>query len=189
MPDPDPFLIFTRKLGELGLPHMVSGSVAAIFYGEPRMTNDVDIIVVLKPEDVSRLEAAFPRTEFYCPPEEVIRIEIGRPQRGHFNLIHHRTGFKADIYLSGSDPLHAWGLARTRNVELEGDVLTLAPPEYVVLRKLQYFREGHSEKHLRDVHRMLKSLGETWDRGTLEPMIHQLGLQSEWTTARDYSGP
>jgi len=188
MPPPDPFLIFTRKLGELDLPYMVSGSVAAIFYGEPRMTNDVDIIVVLKSEDVPRLEAAFPMAEFYCPPGEVIRIELERSQRGHFNLIHHQTGLKADIYLSGSDPLHAWGLARTRRVSLQGDTLTLAPPEYVIVRKLQFYREGHSEKHLRDVHRMLKSLGGDWDRSTLEPMIQQLGLQAEWVSARDYSG-
>ena len=43
MDSPEPFLIFTRKLNELGLPYMVSGSVAAIYYGEPRMTNGVDI--------------------------------------------------------------------------------------------------------------------------------------------------
>jgi hypothetical protein len=45
MPSPEPFLIFTRKLRELGLRYMVSGSVAAIFYGEPRLTNDVDISI------------------------------------------------------------------------------------------------------------------------------------------------
>ena len=108
MPAADPFLIFTRKLGELRLPYMVSGSVAAIFNGEPRLTNDVDIVVFLEPGDVPRLESAFPPETFYCAPGEVIRVEPGRPQRGHFNLIHHETGFKADIYLSGSDPLHAW---------------------------------------------------------------------------------
>ena len=37
MPAVEPFLIFTRKFEELGIPYMVSGSVAAIFYGEPRI--------------------------------------------------------------------------------------------------------------------------------------------------------
>jgi hypothetical protein len=32
MPAPEPFLIFTRKLNELGLRHMVSGSVAAVTF-------------------------------------------------------------------------------------------------------------------------------------------------------------
>ncbi len=56
MPPFEPFLIFTRKFNELGLRYMVTGSVAAIYYGEPRMTNDIDVVVSLRPEDVLRLE-------------------------------------------------------------------------------------------------------------------------------------
>ncbi len=47
MSPPEPFLVFTRKLNELQLRYMVSGSVAAIFYGEPRLTNDIDIILYI----------------------------------------------------------------------------------------------------------------------------------------------
>lgn len=143
MPPPEPFLIFTRKLEELGIRYMVSGSVAAIYYGEPRMTNDVDIIVFLQRSDATRLEAAFPGDDFYCPPREVIQIEIARSQRGHFNLIHHETGFKADIY-PVCDELHRWGLSRAQIVELDEDRVSFAPPEYVVVRKLQFYREGGS---------------------------------------------
>ncbi len=52
---------------------------------------------------------ALPAEEYYCPPLEVIDSERTRDQRGHFNLIHHETGFKADIYLVGSDELHRGG--------------------------------------------------------------------------------
>jgi hypothetical protein len=76
MQGPEPFLIFTRKLNRLGVPYMISGSVAAIFYGEPRMTNDVDIIVLLKNDDLPKLTAAFPLDEFYCPPEEVMKTSF-----------------------------------------------------------------------------------------------------------------
>ncbi len=94
MPPPDPFLSFTRTFQELRIPYLVSGSVASIYYGEPRMTNDVDIILFLKLEDVSRLESAFPPERYYCPPAEVIRTEMGRSEGGHFNLIDQSTGFK-----------------------------------------------------------------------------------------------
>ena len=189
MASPDPYLLFTRRLQDLKIPYVVSGSVAATFYGEPRMTNDVDIIVFLKSDDVTRLQNAFPPDDFYCPPAEVIQVELQRPQRGHFNLIHHASGFKADIYLSGSDPLHAWALARAKKVKIDDDDLSLAPPEYVILRKLQFYREGQSAKHLRDIHRMLVAIGQDWDLASLETLIAQYGLAAEWESARAYSGP
>jgi hypothetical protein len=110
-------------------------------------------------------------------------MEVNREQRGHFNLIHHETGFKADIYPCTRDLLHTWGLANVRSVELEGDTIHLAPPEYVIIRKLQYFREGRAQKHLRDISRMLLGLGEAWDRGLLETMIREHSLQDEWQQA------
>lgn len=183
MPLPEPFLIFTRTFGELEIPYMVSGSVAAIFYGEPRLTNDVDIIVFLKNENLPSVEKAFPLEEFYCPPLSVMRLEVAREQRGHFNLIHHATGFKADIYTSGRDALHAWGLRNARRVELENDSIMLAPPEYVIVRKLQFFREGNSQKHLRDIGRMLVGLGVEWRRDSLLALIDEQGLAREWQAA------
>ena len=68
MLSPEPFRIFTRKLEELQLRYAVTGSLAAIYYGEPRMTNDVDIVLLLGRNDVERLELAFPADEFSCPP-------------------------------------------------------------------------------------------------------------------------
>lgn len=186
MQSPEPFLIFTRKLNELDLRYMVSGSVAAIYYGEPRMTNDVDIIVFLRRDDVAGLLKAFPGETFYCPPREVILLELAREQRGHFNLIHHDSGFKADIYLTGRDELHAWGMAHAKAVNLGEERVMIAPPEYVILRKLQFYREGQSQKHLRDISRMLSGLGDDWPREPLLQMIQAERLQAEWQKAADF---
>ncbi len=186
MDSPEPFLIFTRKLNELGLRYMVSGSVAAIYYGEPRMTNDVDIIVFLRREDACRLIDAFPLDSFYCPPLDVIESERTRDQRGHFNLIHHDTGFKADIYLTGRDELHAWGMANVVCADLDGDQVMFAPPEYVIIRKLQFYREGGAEKHLRDISRMLAGLGESWPRQQLEQLIREHRLDTAWQKVLEF---
>jgi hypothetical protein len=48
MPSPEPFCIFTRKFNQLEVPYTVTGSLAAIFYGKPRLTNDVDLVVFLQ---------------------------------------------------------------------------------------------------------------------------------------------
>ena len=187
MPSREPFLIFTQKLNELGVRYMVSGSVAAIYYGEPRMTNDVDIIVFLRREDARRLLEAFPATDFYCPPLEVIESERSRDQRGHFNLIHHETGFKADIYMTGKDELHAWGIGHAIVGDIDGDKVCFAPPEYVIVRKLQFFREGGSTKHLRDISRMLIGLSDEWNRQPLLEMIEVHKLKDEWQKVLEHS--
>jgi hypothetical protein len=185
MQPPEPYLIFTRKFQEMGLRYMVSGSIAAIYYGEPRLTNDVDIIIFLRREDSRRLVAAFPPEDFYCPPLDVIESERSRDQRGHFNLIHHDTGFKADIYLTGRDDLHTWGFAHVVTADIDGDTIVFAPPEYVIVRKLQFFREGGSGKHLRDIQRMLVGLGDDWPHSTLEGMIREHHLETEWNQVKD----
>ena len=56
----------------------------------------------------------------------------------------------------------------------------LAPPEYVIIRKLEYYREGGSEKHLRDIRSMLALSGEQMDRPSLDEWIQRRGLQTEW---------
>jgi hypothetical protein len=42
MPEAELFLLFIRPLNRAGIRYVIGGSVAAIFYGEPRFTNDVD---------------------------------------------------------------------------------------------------------------------------------------------------
>ena len=150
----DLIFLFTRPLEDAGLEYFVTGSVAAIAYGEPRMTRDLDLVLELPWRRVDVLTAAFPPDKFYCPPEEVMVEEARRDSRGHINLIHHATGFKADLYLRGQDPLHAWAMARRRRLSLPEGRLWVAPPEYVIVRKLEFYREGRSEKHLRDIRAM-----------------------------------
>jgi hypothetical protein len=186
MPEANLFLMFTQRLNALGAAYMVSGSVAVIIYGEPRLTHDVDLIVVLDREHIARLPEVFPPAEFYCPPTEVIELEAAREQRGHFNIIHHETGFKADVYLHGRDPLHAWGLARARQLGVEGQLFVVAPPEYVILRKLEYYREGGSEKHLRDIRSMLDTSPDAINRTELEKQISARGLQEAWGQVQEH---
>ena len=88
--------LFVSRLEKLDAPYMITGATAAIIYGQPRVTNDLDVVLNLNEEKRARLLELFSETEFYVPPESVIRAEQSRGQRGHFNLIHHESGYKAD---------------------------------------------------------------------------------------------
>jgi len=177
-------LLFVRPLNQLGVRYIVSGSVAAILYGEPRLTHDVDFVVFLKHEDIRRLPEVFPSPAFYVPPADVIAAEVAREQRGHFNVIHSDTGFKADFYTAGRDELHAWAFRKTRRMEYRGEPVVVAPPEYVIVRKLEYYREGGSEKHLRDIRSMLAVSADQLDRVALDEWIRRRGLEPEWNQVR-----
>lgn len=176
----DLFSIFTTRLEKAGVPYMVTGSVAGMIYGEPRLTHDVDIVCELDDAAIDRLPSLFPEEEFYCPPIEVMRLEARRPQRGHFNIIEHATGFKADIYLLSREALHRWGLDNRRAIEMDGHTLQVAPPEYVIVRKLQYFAEGRSPKHISDIQGILRHTSDQLDELRLEQLIEQAGVQREW---------
>jgi hypothetical protein len=180
MPELEPILLFIRPLRQAGIRYIVTGSVASIFYGEPRLTLDVYLLVFLKVGDIARLPGLFPANEFYLPPAEIIAGEARREQRGHFNLLHLATGFKADLYLTGRDELEAWAFRNQRGIQFEGETVALAPPEYVIVRKLEYYREGGSEKHLRDVRSMLAVSGEQLDQTALRDWIQRRGLEAEW---------
>jgi hypothetical protein len=186
MPEHNLFRIFVSRLNKLSIRYMITGAVASIIYGEPRLTNDIDLVIDLNDDDVEIFADAFPIEDFYCPPIEVIRLEIGRSQRGHFNLIHHATGFKADIYASGRDELHHWGLKNRKPFDVEDEKFWLAPVEYVILRKLEYYREGESEKHLRDISSIMALSADEIDFKLLEAQIIKRAIEKEWQAAIDF---
>lgn len=171
---------FTSRLNQCELPYFITGSVAAIFYGEPRLTLGVDVVLELVLSQAPLLRAAFPDQDFYCPPLEVLEAEAGRARRGHFNVIHRATGFRADVYVAGRDPLHRWAMERRRSIALGGDGVWVAPPEYVIVRKLEYYREGGSEKHLGDIAGMLHLSRGAIDEPSLVELIKTRGLEEQW---------
>ena len=178
------FELFVDPLNRIGIRYMITGAVASMIYGEPRLTHDIDLVVELGTENAEKMIEVYPANEFYCPPVEVIKVEIKRDHRGHFNLIHHETGFKADVYLMGEDSLHDWGMSKRRQIDIEGKILWVAPPEYVIIRKLQYFREGGSEKHLRDIAGMVEISREQIDFNELENKINENSMGKEWEEVR-----
>lgn len=178
MPVPDPLALFLEPLEHLGLPYCVTGSVAASVYGEPRLTADIDIVLLLEVRAIASLRAAFPDSVYYVPPDETLRLELARDTRGMFSLIHLDSQFKADIYLAARDPLHEWALANRRRIDLGDDGAWIAPPEYVILRKLEYLREGGQDKHVRDIRFILAA--SSVDRSYVERHVARLGLGDQW---------
>lgn len=159
------------------IPYMVVGSIASMIYGEPRMTHDMDVVVLLAPKDASRVESIFSEDQYYCPPIEVIRNEI--VHRGQFNLIHHESGLKVDIVIRKDTEFAVNEFGRRRKVPFfNGNEVFIASPEDIVIAKLEYFRLGGSEKHLRDIRGILAE--SEVDMTYLHLWVEKLGLANQW---------
>jgi len=174
---------FIRPLISTGLPYAVTGSVAAMAYGEPRLTNDIDLVLEIKTADIPHLIEAFPEADFYLPPSEVIASEIVRGNRGHLNIISQHSLLKADVYLVSGDPLHHWAMENVRIINIEGLPIAFTPPEYLIIRKLEFFREGGSQKHLRDIAAMLEESPDIIDQTFLQHHLTALNLTAQYQAA------
>lgn len=172
----------TSVIERLGLRYFVTGSVATIFYGEPRFTNDIDIVVDLPPGRISELREAFPAPDYYVS-EESVRGAVSR--KGQFNVIHPASGLKVDIMVPSEDAFNRSRFSRVRRLHTAPDYeVTFASPEDVILKKLEYYREGGSEKHLRDIAGVLKISGTQIDFVYLDEWAERLNLLEIWTKAR-----
>ena len=160
------------------IPYMISGSQASIYYGEPRFTQDIDIIAALGAGDLSALLARFPASDFYLSAEAAREaVET----RGQFNIVHPGSGLKIDIFVNKDTPYDRVRLERRQRLPLvPGMEAWFARAEDVILYKLLYYREGQSELHVRDIIGILRVSGPEIDSGYVVTWAERLGLRGVW---------
>lgn len=165
-------------LERLGLSYLVTGSIATVLYGEPRFTNDIDIVVALSAERIEEFCRSFPQPEFYLSPESVRRAVDRKSQ---FNIIHPASGLKLDIMVPAESSFNRSRFGRARRIRLMPDLeVSFAAPEDVIIKKMEYHREGGSEKHLRDIAGILKVSAGQVDRAYIAEWADRLGLNEIW---------
>ncbi|MBI2606007.1 MAG: hypothetical protein HYW49_08000 [Deltaproteobacteria bacterium] len=166
-----------QALEDNSIEYMIVGSVASIVYGEPRLTKDMDLVIELAPADARKIPRIFPAEKFYSPPVEILGDEI--MNRGHFNLIHHDSGLKIDLMIRKNSEHAKTEFTRRRKIEIwEGFFAPVAAPEDVIIKKLVYYTEGGSEKHVRDIQGILSN--SDVDRAYIEIWTAKLGLADAW---------
>ncbi len=171
------FQVVLKKLESVDINYMIVGSIASMVYGEPRLTKDMDIVVDIKASDAIKFENIFAAPEYYCPPQEILIDEI--LNRGQFNLLHVSTGLKVDVMVRKKTAFDDSRFARRQNVELWPNFTAfLASAEDVILKKLEFYREGGSEKHLRDIRGILANT--EIDKNYVSHWVSQLNLMNEW---------
>lgn len=170
--------VVVTEFEKLGLPYLVTGSIATILYGEPRFTNDIDIVVDLPPDKIPALCKALPASEFYLS-EDAVRQAVAN--RGQFNIIHPASGLKVDVIIPQESDFNRSRFARAQRVSPSSEYSAMfASVEDVIIKKMEYYREGGAEKHLRDITGVLKVSGQRVDRDYVDGWAARLGLLDIW---------
>jgi len=175
-------------LDRLAIPYSVIGSVASIIYGEPRFTNDIHIVVVVQAKQAQALCREFPEEQFYVSIHAAVDAAI---RHGQFNVIHPDSGLKIDFIVAEPTAFNQSRLSRARRVQIAPGAIMdpmFSSPEDIIIKKLEYYWSGGSDKHLRDIAGILKTCGSQLDFAYIEHWTVDLGLQAEWESARASQG-
>jgi hypothetical protein len=162
----------------LDIPYLVTGSVASMAYGEPRLTNDIDIVASIKESHIAGLLEAFPDSEYYIS-EDDIREAIVR--QWQFNIVHPSSGLKVDVIVKKDSAFDDSRFSRIQRIfPAESYQANFASPEDVIIKKMEFYKEGGSEKHLRDITGILKISGGAIDREYVSDWAKRLELTEIW---------
>lgn len=141
-------------LDNMRVPYALTGGIAASFYGKPRSTHDFDIIIQVAPEPGSakKISSVFEK-DFYASEEGIIDALLHKTM---FNIIHHETGLKIDLWVLKEDEYDRTAFARREKIRALGMDLYILSAEDMILNKLLWHKISDIDKHLSDA----RSIGE-----------------------------
>ena len=171
-------------LEAVGAHYFIGGSVASSLQGEPRATNDIDIVVSLSPAKVGAFALALGPS--YEVDQEMLRDALTR--RSCANIFYLPRVTKIDIFGLGDGAFDEAEFGRRRRVSVSptGAELFVKSPEDTVLQKLRWFRLGGevSERQWRDVVSVLQTMGADLDDAYLQSVAVSADLVSLLDRAR-----
>jgi hypothetical protein len=166
-------LLVAQRLEKAGIAYMVTGSVAMSFYATPRMTRDIDIVIDIRETDIPRMVDLF-TSDFYINRN---MIESAIRHEDMFNIIHNEYVVKIDFVVRKSDEYRQVEFARRRKVRVDSTDIWIVSPEDLVLSKLWWAKDSHSERQLADVTNIMNHVPDL-NREYLQKWVQGLGLSS-----------
>jgi len=170
-------------LDGVGIPYMLTGSLASSFHGMPRSTRDIDLVVDPEPGQLESLFAKLPDESYYA---DLTMALAALAQRSQFNVVDYRSGWKIDVIIRKNRPFSRTEFGRRTAVEFGGGTLVVASAEDVLLAKLEWGKAGGgSERQLEDAAGILVGQGQDLDEDYLEKWAAELDVRDELRAARE----
>jgi hypothetical protein len=161
-------------LDRLQISHYVGGSLASSLFGEPRFSEDLDLIIALAPEQSRTFIQAF-ESSFYVSETALDDALNGRCVS--FNVIRTLSGEKVDLFISKPDDFSVSKMLRRISYPISADnSIWICSVEDIILQKLVWGQGSQSEKQWRDVLGVLKVQCNRLDYGYLAQWSDRLGI-------------
>jgi hypothetical protein len=175
----------TTALDQSSVAYMLTGSFASAYYGMPRSTQDIDVIIEATPEQLRSLVQSLPLDQYYSDLDAALQAHQAESM---FNVIDLSTGWKIDFILRKSRPFSREEFRRRVRVNLQGVSLFVASAEDIVVAKLEWSRLAQSQRQIEDAAAILRTRRETLDRSYIEKWTRELHLEDEWDKACRVAG-
>lgn len=160
---------------------MLTGSFASAYYGAPRSTQDIDIVIEATAVQLQTFVKFLPSGEYYADLDAALEA---RRRESLFNVIDLATGWKIDLIIRKSRAFSQEEFSRRQLVSVQGLPLFVASAEDVVIAKLEWSKLAQSQRQIEDVAAILRLRWESLDRRYLEKWIPELNLNEEWLNAK-----
>lgn len=172
-------------LDQAGIAYMLSGSFASAYYGSPRSTQDIDLVIETTPAQLRSFVQGLPSAEYYADLDAALEAH---KRQSMFNVIDLASGWKVDFIIRKSRAFSVEEFRRRQLTQLSDGPLFVASAEDVVVSKLEWSKLGQSRRHIEDVAGILGRRRESLDLSYIERWIVELALEAEWRDARGAAG-
>ncbi len=163
-----------KKLDEQNIPYMLSGSVSSSLHGQPRATNDADIVIAPAEEQL----VAFLKSlgdDYYVNPDaarDAFKSNLV------FNVIDIQNSWKADLIIRKNRPFSREEFQRRQKANIMGLDAWVVSPEDVILSKLEWAKNTKSSQQLQDALGVATVQYDHLDRDYLHKWAKELQVES-----------
>ena len=164
-------------LEAVGAVYAIWGGVAAVAYGEPRFTQDMDVLLRGDSLPVEPFVRRLREAHFYV---DRLSVQDKVIEGGFFNVIHGHYAIKVDFYVPMEPDLLAMVAER---VYLPFDEIRRAAyitATAVIAAKLHAYVENGSTRHLDDIAGIVRVQRDRLDLRRLDHRATQLGCYGVW---------
>jgi hypothetical protein len=158
-----------EKLETINVSYMLTGSFAMMYYAQPRMTRDIDIVLELDKAQAGSFISVF-KDEYYISPDAV---KDSIENSFMFNIIHNESLIKVDCIIRKPEQYRIVEFNRKIKVQFSGIQFYIVSKEDLILSKLVWAKDSESELQARDIKSLLTT---EYDKDYLISWAKKLGL-------------